>query len=125
MKKETHKCRFFIKNVDFSLEKCRFGAHRGVLHYVLRRKRAILRKKNNFELEICVKERGGRAARCMGSVPVAEMLASEARGAPASGCAQHAADDPTNSLSRAINRESHAGLSNSLKLVKACRYTAT
>ena len=70
---------FCIKNVDFSLEKCRFGAHRGVLHYVLRRQRAILRKNDNFELEICVKARGGRAARCMGTPPVAEMLASEAR----------------------------------------------
>ena len=30
------------------LEKCRFGAHRGVLHYVLRRQRAILRKSGNF-----------------------------------------------------------------------------
>ena len=75
------KYHFFIKNVDFSLEKCRFGAHRGVLHYVLRRKRVILRKNDNFELEICVKARGGRAARCMGSVPVADLLASEARGA--------------------------------------------
>ena len=33
----------------------------------------------NFELEICVKERGGRAARCMGSVVVAEIIAREAR----------------------------------------------
>ena len=115
MKKETHKCRFFIKNVDFSLEKCRFGAKRGVLHYVLKRELALPRKNVDFELEICVKERGGRAARCMGSVPVAEMLASEARGAPPGGGARSAADDPTNSLSRAINRESHAGLSNSLK----------
>ena len=39
-----------------------FGAHRGVLHYVLRRKRVILRKNDNFELEICVKARGGRTA---------------------------------------------------------------
>ena len=46
---------FLIKNIDFSLEKCRFGAKKGVLHYVLRRKRVILRKKYNFELEICVK----------------------------------------------------------------------
>ena len=44
----------------------------------------LLIKHGNFELEICVKARGGRAARCMGSVPVAEMLASEARHAPAS-----------------------------------------
>ena len=79
------KYHFFIKNVDFSLEKCRFGAHRGVLHYVLRRQRAILRKNDNFELEICVKARGGRAARCMGSVPVADLLASEARRDRASG----------------------------------------
>ena len=73
------KYQLFIKNIDFSLEKCRFGANRGVLHYVLRRKMLILRKKYNFELEICVKARGGRAARCMGTPPVAEMLASEAR----------------------------------------------
>ena len=53
---------FFIKNVDFSLEKCRFGAHRGVLHYVLRRKRAMLRTNVNFELEICVKAKKGRTA---------------------------------------------------------------
>ena len=63
------------------MEKCRFGAHRGVLHYVLRRERVTFRKKDHFELEICVKARGGRAARCMGSVPVADLLASEARGA--------------------------------------------
>ena len=42
---------FFTKNIDFSLEKCRFGAHRGVLHYVLRRQRAILGKNGNFKLE--------------------------------------------------------------------------
>ena len=56
------KYRFCIKNLEFSLEKCRFGAHRGVLHYVLRREMAILRKNANFELEICVKARGGRTA---------------------------------------------------------------
>ena len=55
-------CWFFIKNVDFSLEKCRFGAHRGVLHYVLKRELALPRKTNDFELEICAKERGGRTA---------------------------------------------------------------
>ena len=37
----------------------------------------MFRKSDNFELEICVKARGGRAARCMGSVPVADLLASE------------------------------------------------
>ena len=78
------KYRFFIKNIDFSLEKCRFGAKKGVLHYVFRRKMVILTKNDNFELEICVKERGGRAARCMGSVVVAEIVASEARQPPAS-----------------------------------------
>ena len=56
------KYHFFIKNVDFSLEKCRFGAKKGVLHYVLRRKRVSLRKNDHFELEICVKARGGRTA---------------------------------------------------------------
>ena len=53
---------FCIKNVDFSLEKCRFGAKKSVSHYVLRRKRVILRKNDNFELEICVKVKKGRTA---------------------------------------------------------------
>ena len=53
---------FCIKNVDFSLEKCRFGAKKSVSHYVLRRKRVILRKNDNFELEICVKTKKGRTA---------------------------------------------------------------
>ena len=53
---------FFIKNVDFSLEKCRFAATKGVLHYVLRRKRVILRTNDNFESEKCLKARGGRTA---------------------------------------------------------------
>ena len=53
---------FFIKNIDFSLEKCRFGAKKGVSHYVLRRKRVILRKNDNFELEKCVKTKKGRTA---------------------------------------------------------------
>ena len=45
MKKETHKCRLFIKNVDLSLEKCRFGTDKGVLLYVLRRELAVLENK--------------------------------------------------------------------------------
>ena len=53
---------FFIKHIDFSLEKCRFGAKKIVSHYVLRRKRVILRKNINSELEICVQPRGGRTA---------------------------------------------------------------
>ena len=53
---------FLIKNPDFSLEKCRFGAKKGVLHYVFRRKMVILTKNDNFHLEICVKARGGRLA---------------------------------------------------------------
>ena len=53
---------FLVKNIDFSLEKCRFGAHRGVLHYVFRLKIVILRKNDNFELEICVKPKKGRTA---------------------------------------------------------------
>ena len=56
------KYRFFIKNLDFSLEKCRFGAKRSVSHYVLRRKRVIFQKHTNFELEICVKTKKGRTA---------------------------------------------------------------
>ena len=41
---KTKKYCFFIKNIDFSLEKCRFGDEKGVLHYVLRREMAIFRK---------------------------------------------------------------------------------
>ena len=51
-----------IKNVDFSVEKCAFGATKGVLHYVLRRQIVILEKNNNFELDICVKAEKGRTA---------------------------------------------------------------
>ena len=90
---------FFIKNIEFSLEKCRFGATKGVLHYAFRREIEMLAKKYNFELEICVKARGERTARCMGDVPVAEMLASEARqpshAGGTRGGARRAADDPT------------------------------
>ena len=53
---------FFIKNIDFSLEKCRFGAKKGVLHYVLRRDLVIFEKSDHFELEICVKAKKGRTA---------------------------------------------------------------
>jgi hypothetical protein len=38
-------CCFFIENVSFSLEKCVFGANRGVLAYVLKREWALQRKK--------------------------------------------------------------------------------
>ena len=53
---------FLIKHIDFSLEKCRFGATKGVLHYVLRRDFVIFAKSDNFELEICVKPKKGRTA---------------------------------------------------------------
>ena len=53
---------FFIKHIVFSFEKCRFGATKGVLHYVLRREMVILANNDNFGLEICVKARGGRLA---------------------------------------------------------------
>ena len=53
---------FFNKNIDFSLEKCRFGRKKGLLHYVLRRKRVIFQKSTNFGLEICVKTKKGRTA---------------------------------------------------------------
>ena len=53
---------FLIKNIDFSLEKCRFVAKKGVLHYVLRRDFVIFAKNDNFELEICVKPKKGRTA---------------------------------------------------------------
>ena len=70
---------FFPKHVDFSLEKCVFGTTTGVLHYALRREFAVFAKQIDFSLEKFVNERGGRAAPCMGSVPVAGMIASEAR----------------------------------------------
>ena len=53
---------FFINNVNFSLEKCRLGATKGVLHYVLRRDFVIFAKNVNFDLEICVKAKKGRTA---------------------------------------------------------------
>ena len=84
----------FIKNVDFHW-KCAFGSHKGVLHYVLKRKRVMLRKHAHFELEICVKARGGQAAPCMGSVPVADLLASEARRPRTSGRGRCAYGDPS------------------------------
>ena len=72
-----------------------FGANRGVLAYVLKRELALQRKKCDFELEICVIERGGRAARCMGSVPVAEMIASETRQPRTRGHVRCAYGDPS------------------------------
>ena len=67
-----------------------------------------------------LKERGGRAARCMGSAPVAEMLASEARRSRASVAVRSGASrvqsPPLYAFSWAIDRESPAGLGNSLKL---------
>ena len=53
---------FFIKNINFSLEKCRFGAKKDFLHYVLRRDLVIFAKNDNFELEICVKAKKERTA---------------------------------------------------------------
>ena len=115
------KYRFFIQNVGFSLEKCRFGAHRGVLHYVLKREWALPCKNDNFELEKCVNERGGRAARCMGSVVVADLVASEARRPPASVHVNARQPRVRRPLSLPFpgpsNRESLAGLNNSLKLL--------
>ena len=58
----NHKSCFFIKNLDFSLEKCRFGAKKGVSHYVLRRDLVIFAKNDHFELEICVKAKKGGTA---------------------------------------------------------------
>ena len=74
----------------------------------------------NFELEICVKARGGRTARCMGDVPVADLQASEARHPAHAEGRRGPRGAPQTTLptafSRAIDRESHAGLGNSLKL---------
>ena len=52
---------FFIKNVDFSLEKCRFGATKGVLHYVLKRDLVIFAKNTILSWK-CVKAKKGRTA---------------------------------------------------------------
>jgi len=115
-------CRIFIEIVDLSLEKCVFGAHRNVLHYVLRRKRVTFRNNDHFELEICVKARGGRAARCMGSVPVADLLASEARHDRARVHVRCAYGDPTLCLFPGDgSRESCGRVNNSLKLCFAKR----
>ena len=81
-----------------------FGANRGVLAYVLKREWALQRKKYDFELEICVIERGGRAARCMGSVPVADLLASEARRPSARVARQVAGGTRTETLPYAFSR---------------------
>ena len=82
------------KNAVFA-SKSSFGTTTGVLHYVLRREIAILPNKYNFELEICAKARGGRTARCMGDVPVADLLASEARRARTSGPVSSAYGHPS------------------------------
>ena len=107
-----------MKNVDCSLEKCGIGGHKGVSHYVLRRDLVMFANKCHFELEICVKARGGRAARCMGSVPVAHVLASEARRTfprGGRGCTPGMrTNTPLYAFSRVIDRESLAGLGNSL-----------
>ena len=108
---------FFIKNIDFSLEKCRFGAKKSVSHYVLRRKRVILRKNTNFELEICVKTKKGRTAlepqaslslKCQ---PVKHGML------PREWTSVARTETPLYAFSRAIDRESLAGLGNSLKIV--------
>ena len=44
------------------MEKCRFGAKKGVSHYVLRRDLVICCKHHHFELDICVKAEKGRTA---------------------------------------------------------------
>ena len=78
-------------------------------------------KNVNFEMEIYVKERGGRAPRCMGSVPVAEMLASETRQPPhaearqgAPGRVSSVAEDPSYCLFPGDQSGGHAGPGNSL-----------
>ena len=80
----------------------------------------MFRKSDHFELEICVKARGGRAARCMGSVPVADLLASEARQPRTRGGARghvsSAYGDPTLCLFPGDRwRESCGRVNNSLK----------
>ena len=45
---------FFIKNIDFSLEKCRFGAKKGVSHCVLRRERAVLEKNVDLAMTLAM-----------------------------------------------------------------------
>ena len=62
MSSVNQKSCFFIENINFSLEKCRFGAKKVLLHYVLRRDLVIFAKSDHFELEICVKTKKGRTA---------------------------------------------------------------
>ena len=57
------KYRLFIKNIDLSLEKCRFGAKKRCFALRFKAKKGDVEKKNtNFELEICVKAKKGRTA---------------------------------------------------------------
>ena len=70
---------FVIKHIELSKEKIMFWATKGVFHYIVKRDLVMFANNDNFEFKICVKARGGRSARCMGTPPVAEMLASEAR----------------------------------------------
>ena len=119
------KYRCFIKHIDFSLEKCKFGTKKSVSHYVLRRKRVILRKNTNFESEIYVKNEKRTHGTAATGVPVAEMIASEAR-QPRTRGPDRARQSPSTSrtetplyaFSRAIDRESLAGLGNSLKSLR-------
>ena len=110
---------FFIKNIEFSLEKCRFGATKGVLHYVLRRDWVIFAKNDNFELEICVKTKKGRTALQNGR-PLSLICQPVKHGAPArqytSVHVSSAYGDPSSCFSRTIDRESLAGVNNSLKI---------
>ena len=106
----------------FQWKNAGLGPQRALYITFLRRERVILAKNDNVELEICVKARGGRAARCMGSIVVAEMIAREARRSRTRGPARSrgGARDartttPLYAFSRAIDRESLAGLGNSLK----------
>ena len=98
------------------MEKCGFGANRGVLHYVLKRKRVIdVQKQMHFWVgNMCKTARRthGTAAR---SVPVADLLASEARHTLTSGHVSRARETLLYAFSQAIDRESLAGLGNSLK----------
>ena len=82
----------------------------------------ILRNDDNFELDICVKAARETLDAAARSVPVADLLASEARRprmsvhVSARECTSVArTETPLYAFSRAIDRESLAGLCNSLK----------
>ena len=61
------------------MEKYRFGAKKGVSHYVFKLTIVMLAKTVKFEGQICVKPKKRMHGTVARSPPVAEMIASETR----------------------------------------------